>query len=82
MMSRENDNAARFLSVVVVAVVVVASNSVGYVDCASETPDEAVMNNPAALDLFSKAVFSKFSNFTSLFSKEIIQNLGYCIKDV
>ncbi|KAM7522384.1 hypothetical protein LguiA_012286 [Lonicera macranthoides] len=81
MMSRENENAVRFLSVVIVVVVVVF-NSIGYVDCASETPDEAMMNNPAALDLFTKAVFSKFSNFTSLFSKEIIQNLGYCIKDV
>lgn len=47
----------------------------------SET-DTALSKNPAAMDLLTQALFKRFSNFSSIFSKDILKEFGYCIEDV
>ncbi|KAL0436408.1 UNVERIFIED_CONTAM: ABC transporter G family member 28 [Sesamum radiatum] len=38
--------------------------------------------NPAAMELLSQALFSRFSNFSSYFGPEISKVLGFCINDM
>ncbi|KAJ7947844.1 ABC transporter G family-like protein [Quillaja saponaria] len=41
-----------------------------------------LQNNPAAVELFSQAIYSRFSNFTDIFKDDIKEHLGFCITDV
>ncbi|KAL2488683.1 Uncharacterized protein Fot_41984 [Forsythia ovata] len=40
------------------------------------------MDNPTAVQLVTHALFSRFSNFSALFSDDILKELGYCISNV
>lgn len=44
--------------------------------------ETALSENPAAMDLLTQALFKRFSNFSSIFSKDILREFGYCIEDV
>ncbi|KAJ9188819.1 hypothetical protein P3X46_000180 [Hevea brasiliensis] len=39
-------------------------------------------NSPATKELFNQLVFNSFSNFTSVFKKDITKYFGFCITDV
>ncbi|XP_062172660.1 ABC transporter G family member 28 [Alnus glutinosa] len=80
-MRREKVNAYRNLSVVLLVVLVVLSFS-QRVACGQDEEGSNSYTNPAAQQIFSELVFSRISNFTSIFKDDITKNFGFCITDV
>ncbi|KZV39914.1 ABC transporter G family member 28 [Dorcoceras hygrometricum] len=39
-------------------------------------------NNPAAVQILTQIIYSRFSNFTAIFNDDIVDHLGFCISDV
>ncbi|KAL2239416.1 UNVERIFIED_CONTAM: ABC transporter G family member 28 [Sesamum indicum] len=56
------------------------ASSVSHAEPGDGTPGTPV--NPAAMELLSQALFSRFSNFSSYFGPEISKVLGFCISDI
>ncbi|KAK4408974.1 ABC transporter G family member 28 [Sesamum angolense] len=56
------------------------ASSVSHAAPGDGTPGTPV--NPAAMELLSQALFSRFSNFSSYFGPEISKVLGFCISDI
>ncbi|KAK3041012.1 hypothetical protein RJ639_026724 [Escallonia herrerae] len=61
-------------------IVVVTLNSSVHVQCAGS--DSSDGNTSDAAQLITQAAFSRFSNFSSLFSADILKELAFCIKNV
>uniref|UniRef100_A0A5B7B0A7 ABC transporter domain-containing protein n=1 Tax=Davidia involucrata TaxID=16924 RepID=A0A5B7B0A7_DAVIN len=81
-MCREKVNdAPRVLSITIFVVVIVLNLS-GHVGCADDDSQLSQTSNPAAVQLFTQLVFSRFNNLTAVFGPTIIRDLGFCIKDV
>jgi hypothetical protein len=80
-MRREKVNAYRNLSVVLLVVLVLLSFS-QRVACGQDEEGSNSYTNPAAQQIFSELVFSRISNFTSIFKDDITKNFGFCITDV
>ncbi|XP_015581018.1 ABC transporter G family member 28 isoform X1 [Ricinus communis] len=77
-MNREKDNAHCFLSVSTIFFFAV-SLQFQHVCCQKA---QQYNRSPAAEELFSQLVFNSFSNFTSVFKKDISKYFGFCITDV
>ncbi|KAI5666318.1 hypothetical protein M9H77_16171 [Catharanthus roseus] len=57
----------------------ILTENLGYGETSTTT---TITDNPAAMDLLTKALFTRFSNFSSVFSKDITREFGYCIENV
>lgn len=44
--------------------------------------DKDIGNNPAALQLFSQAMFSRISNMSNILSDDVKKDLSFCVEDV
>ena len=75
-------NAPKFLSLTIF-VAVIGLSVLGDVNCAADDDlDLSQSSNPGALNLFTQAFYSRFSNFTLIFKDDISRELGFCIQDV
>ncbi|XP_073056036.1 ABC transporter G family member 28-like [Primulina eburnea] len=43
---------------------------------------DGTTNNPAAVQILTQVIYSRFSNFTAIFNDDIVDHLGFCISDV
>ncbi|XP_010241865.1 PREDICTED: ABC transporter G family member 28-like [Nelumbo nucifera] len=60
--------------------VIVALCSTRHISCQDEG-DSNHLDDPAAVPFLSEVIYSRLSNFTSVFSAEISKHLSFCIKD-
>lgn len=79
MLSRRKDKCKQVVTLLFFCLTVVLTNNFSYAESLSE---EALSENPAAIDLLTQALFKRFSNFSEIFSKDILKEFGYCIEDV
>lgn len=56
----------------------------GVFPCAwcADGDDDSQSSNAAMSPFVTALIYSQISNFTSVFNKDITENLGFCIKDV
>ncbi|XP_058212810.1 putative white-brown complex homolog protein 30 [Rhododendron vialii] len=56
----------------------------GFFPCAwcADGDDDSQSSNAAMSPFVTALIYSQISNFTSVFNKDITENLGFCIKDV
>lgn len=76
---------ARCMIRISLAGIVLLSCLHGAVNAAADDYDydgDAVGDNQEAASLLTELVYSRLSNLTKIFSKDVIKKLNFCIKDV
>lgn len=78
-MEMHDDNNIKIHIKFFILLIVFSSATVSH---AAPSTSTTATDNPTAVQLVTQALFRRFSNFSALFSGDILKELGYCISNV